>query len=71
MTTGPEISSKTAEAEAFEEPTKEQLNASPGLPESGKVESSSAEKLSVKMPGPPSEEPTVQTIVSQTDALAD
>jgi hypothetical protein len=50
MTTGPEISSKTAEAEAFDEPTKEQLNVAPGLPESGKAAPSSGEKLSVKMP---------------------
>lgn len=64
MTTGPEISSKRVEAEAFEEPTKEQLNAAPGLPESGKVEPSSAGKLSVKLPGPHAEETSEQVIVS-------
>ena len=64
MTTGPEISSKAAEAEAFEEPTKEQTAAAPGLPDSGKVEPSSGERLSMKLPGPPAQESTEQTIVS-------
>ena len=63
MTTGPEISSKSVEAEAFEKPTKEQLNVAPGLPESGKVAPSSGERLSVKMPGQEAESETDQVIV--------
>jgi len=64
MTTGPEISSKTAEAESFEEPTKEELNVAPGLPESGKVAPSSGEKLSIKMPSSGEESQVEQVIVS-------
>jgi hypothetical protein len=64
MTTGPEISSKTAEAESFEEPTKEQLNVAPGLPASGKAAPSSGERLSVKMPQSQEENQTEQVIVS-------
>lgn len=64
LTTGPEISSKAGEAEAFEEPTKEQTAAAPGLPDSGKLEPSSGERLSMKLPGPHVEQATEQTIVS-------
>jgi hypothetical protein len=64
MTTGPEISSKTEEAEAFEKPTKEQLNVAPGLPASGKVAPSSGEKLSMKMPTQEAEGSAEQVIVS-------
>jgi hypothetical protein len=63
LSTGPEISSKTEEAEAFEEPTKEELNAAPGLPESGKVAPSSGEKLGVKMPTQEAEDAADQIIV--------
>jgi hypothetical protein len=63
LSTGPEISSKTEEAEAFEEPTKEELNAAPGLPESGKVAPSSGEKLSIKMPTQEGEDAADQIIV--------
>jgi hypothetical protein len=63
MTTGPEISSKTEEAEAFEEPTKEELNVAPGLPESGKIAPSSGEKLAMKMPGQEAEDVVDQIIV--------
>lgn len=70
ITTGPEISSKRDEADAFEKPTKEQITAAPGLPESGKVEPSSGERLSVKMPGPPVEEAKEQVIVSVPRATA-
>jgi len=63
LSTGPEISSKTEEAEAFEEPTKEELNAAPGLPESGRVAPSSGEKLSVKMPTQENDDAADQIIV--------
>ena len=63
LSTGPEISSKTEEAEAFEEPTKEELNAAPGLPESGRAAPSSGEKLSIKMPTQEGEDAGDQIIV--------
>jgi hypothetical protein len=69
MTTGPEISSKTAEAESFEEPTKEELNVAPGLPESGKVAPSSGEKLSIKMPSSGEESQVEQVIVSRRSVV--
>lgn len=68
MTTGPEISSKRAEAEPLEKPTKEQVTVAPGLPESGKVESSSGDQLSMKMPNPTADGPSKeQVIVSSTN----
>ena len=63
LSTGPEISSKTEEAEAFEEPTKVELNTTPGLPASGKVAPSSGEKLSMKMPSQEGEGSVEQVIV--------
>lgn len=63
LSTGPEISSKTEEAEAFEEPTQQELNVAPGLPASGKVAPSTGEKLSVKMPTQEGEDAADQIIV--------
>lgn len=63
MTTGPEISSKRTEADPLEKPTAEQLTVAPGLPESGKVESSSGDELSVKMPSFASDGPSKEQVI--------